>query len=58
MDLKNFFNILLLAISLTTILVTLVSYIVFKLRLASTKRDLGGNPLEGAFFRRFSPKLQ
>lgn len=58
MDLKNFFNILLLAISLTTILVTLVSYIVFKLRLASTKAGAGENPLEGAFFHRFSPKLQ
>ncbi|WP_372655869.1 hypothetical protein [Halobacteriovorax sp.] len=55
MDLKNFFNILLLAISLTTILVTLVSYIVFKLRLGSgKKRDLV-DPLEGAFYRRFSP---
>ncbi|PIK15574.1 MAG: hypothetical protein CES88_02295 [Halobacteriovorax sp. JY17] len=58
MDIKNFFNILLLAISLTTILVTLVSYIVFKLRLASAKRTLTDDPLEGAFFRRFSPLIQ
>ncbi|GEM_PF-5205167 len=58
MDLKNFFNILLLAISLTTILVTLVSYIVFKLRLGSTKKGALQDPLEGAFYRRFSPLIK
>lgn len=58
MDLKNFFNILLLAISLTTILVTLVSYIVFKLRLSGVKKGKLADPLEGAFYRRYAPLIR
>ncbi|CBW26418.1 putative membrane protein [Halobacteriovorax marinus SJ] len=58
MNLKNIFNILLLSISLTTIIVTLVTYIIFKLRLGASKKSFLKNPLEGAFFRRFSPLIQ
>lgn len=59
MDVKSLFNIILLGLSLTTIFITMVSYIVFKLRQSSF---IGGEnefyKLEGSYFRRYAPELE
>ncbi|MCO4755115.1 MAG: polysaccharide deacetylase family protein [Bacteriovoracaceae bacterium] len=56
---REFFNILLLSVSLATVLITLVSFIVFKLRYTmSTKQKSGLHQLEGSFFKRFAPHLK
>ncbi len=59
MDVKNVFNIILLALSLTTIFITLISYIVFKLRQASSMESSNDfHKLEGSYFRRYAPQLE
>jgi hypothetical protein len=59
MDIKNIFNIILLALSLTTIFITLISYIVFKLRQASSMNSVSDfYKLEGSYFRRYAPELE
>jgi len=59
MDIKNIFNIILLALSLTTIFITLISYIVFKLRQASSVNSVDDfYKLEGSYFRRYAPELE
>ncbi|MCF8060290.1 MAG: hypothetical protein K9K67_13395 [Bacteriovoracaceae bacterium] len=59
MDVKYFFNIVLLALSLTTIFITLISYIIFKLRQGSfIKLDNEYHKIEGAYFRRYAPELE
>lgn len=55
---RGFFNILLLSISLATVIVTLIAYILFRLRYSFTrneKKDL--HTLEGTFFKRYAPHL-
>jgi hypothetical protein len=59
MDIKKIFNIILLALSLSTIFITLISYIVFKLRqAASAKIGKDEYDLEGTYFRRYAPELK
>jgi hypothetical protein len=59
MDIKQIFNIILLALSLTTILITVISFIIYKIRQVITN-NLKGNKhnLDGLYLRRFSPKLK
>ncbi|TNF25997.1 MAG: hypothetical protein EP319_14925 [Deltaproteobacteria bacterium] len=58
MEVKYFFNVLLLSISLATIFMTLVTYIIFKFRYSmKTKSSDGTVNLEGSFFRRYAPHL-
>ncbi len=58
MDIRLYFNFFLLGLCLTTVLITLVTYIVFRLRNTIENRkgdDL--HKLEGQFFKRFAPHL-
>lgn len=59
MEIKNIFNILLLSLSVTTLVITLISYIIFRLRYSLQKKHSEDvHHLEGAFFRRFAPQLK
>lgn len=59
MEIKTTFNNILLAISLATILLTLVSFIVFKIKYSFRRsRRQQVNPLDGAFFKRYAPHLE
>ncbi len=59
MDIKMFFNVLLLALSLATVLVTLISFILYKLRQLSDKNQLKDPyQLEGLYFSRIAPHLE
>lgn len=59
MDIKSFFNIVLLGLSLTTIFITMISYIVFKLRQGSIiSNNYEFQKLEGSYFRRYAPELE
>lgn len=59
MEIKSAFNLLLLSLSITTLLVTLVSYIVFRLRYAVQRKHTENlHHLEGFYFRRFAPHLE
>ncbi len=59
MDIKNIFNILLLGLSVTTILITLVSYIIFRIRYSVTyKKSKELHHLDGHFFKRHAPHLE
>lgn len=59
MMIKNAFNIILLSLSLTTLLITLISYIIFRLRYSlSQKHSDEKHHLEGMFFRRYAPHLK
>lgn len=58
MDIKTFFNVLLLALSLATVLVTLVSFILYKLRQLADKNQIKDPyQLEGLYFTRIAPHL-
>ncbi|MBC77764.1 MAG: hypothetical protein CME64_17295 [Halobacteriovoraceae bacterium] len=58
-DVKQIFNILLLSISLATVLITLVSFIVFKFRYSYSKKDSSKlHQIKGSFFKRFAPHLE
>lgn len=58
-NVKEIFNILLLSISLSTVLITLVSFIIFKFRYNYNKKDKQGlYQLKGSFFKRFAPHLE
>lgn len=59
MSIFEFFNILILALSLTTVLITLVAYITFQVRRINQKEDDSkkGPQLESVFFKRFAPHL-
>lgn len=59
MDIKALFNIILLSITVTTILITIISFIIFKIRqlnVFQTKSSL--HVLESAFFHRHAPHLE
>lgn len=59
MDIRNLFNLVLLGLSLTTLLITLISYILFRVRYSLAfhkKPDL--HKVEGQFFRRYAPHLE
>lgn len=59
LDVRSFFNILLLGISLSTVLVTLISFLIFKFRYSvSAKKNENLHELDGSFFRRFAPQLE
>ncbi|MBT4790572.1 MAG: hypothetical protein HON90_03295, partial [Halobacteriovoraceae bacterium] len=59
MDIKKIFNIILLALSLSTIFITLISYIIFKLRQAvSANIDHDEDQLDGTYFRKYNPELE
>ena len=56
---KNIFNILLLSLILTTVLITIISYIIFRIRqLAGQKSIKGLYNLNGIYFNRYSPLLE
>jgi len=58
MEVKYFFNVLLLSISLATIFMTLVTYIIFKFRYSMKSQSSDGTvDLEGSFFRRYAPHI-
>lgn len=58
MEVKSFFNILLLGISLATVFITLVSFLVFKFKYnLNTSRRKMINKLDGSFFKRYSPSI-
>lgn len=59
MDLKALLNVILLSLSLATVLITLISYIIYKLKQIAVKNvqnDL--YKLEGVFFKRHAPHLE
>lgn len=59
MDVKKIFNIILLTLSLSTIFITLVSYLIFKLRQAAAGKSSEGKfELEGTYFRKYAPHLE
>lgn len=59
MDVKKIFNIILLTLSLSTIFITLISYVIFKLRQATAgKANKDKFKLEGTYFRKFAPHLE
>ncbi len=59
MDLKSIFNILLLSLSLATVLITLISFILYKLRQLSVKGQFKDPVrMEGVFFVRYAPHLE
>ncbi len=56
---KNIFNIILLSLILTTFLITVISYIVFRIRqLAGTKKAKNLHHLDGVYFSRYAPVLE
>ncbi len=58
-NVRDVFNILLLSISLTTVLVTLISFLIFKLRYSiKSKSKEGVFELEGSYFRRYAPEIR
>ena len=59
MDLKGFFNILLLSLSLATVLITLISYLLYKLRQLQVKGHFK-DPfrMDGLYFVRYAPHLE
>ncbi len=58
-DLRSFFNILLLSISLATVILTIISFLVFKVRYA-LKNQFNSNlfNLKGSYFNRYAPHLE
>jgi peptidoglycan/xylan/chitin deacetylase (PgdA/CDA1 family) len=59
MDIRGFFNILLLSLSLATILITLTSYIIFRIRNTFANKQVEDlHKLKGVFFDRYAPHLQ
>lgn len=57
-NVRDFFNLILLSISLATVLVTLASYMIFKFRYSFQSKTVKGvKKLEGAFFRRYAPHI-
>lgn len=58
MILKNVFNIILLSLIFTTLLITIVSYIVFRIRQLTGKRQTEElHHLTGTYFNRYAPHL-
>jgi hypothetical protein len=59
MEIKTLFNILLLSLSLATLLITLVSYLLYKLRqIAVQNQPKGLIRLDGVFFKRHAPHFK
>lgn len=59
MDIRNFFNILLLSLSLATIFITLTSYIIFRIRNTFANKKVEDlHKLKGVFFDRYAPHLE
>jgi hypothetical protein len=59
MDIKSLFNLILLAITVTTILITIVSFIIFKLRQVSLFKSKSKLiKLESTFFHRYAPHIE
>lgn len=59
MDLRKLFNIVLLSLSLATLLITLVSYLLYKLRQLSAQKQVAGLvKLESTFYKRFAPHFE
>lgn len=59
MDVKNVFNILLLSISLATVFITLLTFIIFKIRNNTQKvQSAQLHRIEGVFFKRYAPYLE
>lgn len=58
MTIKDVFNFLILALSLSTVFLTLLSFFIFKIRQVQTMRSRNSEfVLETAFFRRYAPQL-
>lgn len=59
MDIKNLFNILLLTLSVTTLVVTFIAYLIFRLRYSlEQKKSKEVHHLKGIFFNRYAPHLK
>ena len=59
MNWKIYFNFILLGLCLTTVLITLITYIIFRIRYSLEKKETSGlTRLEGEFFKRFAPHIE
>ncbi len=59
MNIKVYFNFILLGLCLTTLFITLITYIIFRLRYSlKSKKDNGLHRMDGHFFRRYAPHLR
>lgn len=56
MRVRELLNIILLSVSLSTVLISIVSYILFKVKQKNNSADVE-NPLEGVFFRKYAPHI-
>jgi len=58
MPIREYFNLILLTLCLTTVLVTLVTYLIFRIRYSLTyDKNHEVYKIEGQFFRRYAPNL-
>jgi peptidoglycan/xylan/chitin deacetylase (PgdA/CDA1 family) len=58
MDFRSILNILLIALTLSTVVLTLIVYFIFKIRQGFPKRsNFEKHPLEGIYFKRVAPHL-
>ena len=58
MEMRSIFNILLLSLSLGTVLITLVSYLIYKLRQMTIRQEEKDYVhLDGVFFQKYAPHL-
>ncbi len=57
MKIRELLNIVLLSVSLSTVLISIISYILFKLKQKSNSNKTQ-NPLEGVYYRRYAPHVE
>ncbi len=58
MDIKQFFNLIIYSLSIATLLITIVSYIIFRLRYSAQKKHVQDeHHLNGLYFDRYAPHL-